>query len=47
MQATLRTPAAPVKAGPAPIAPELLKLIGGGAGTTTSTPTPQAPKNRW
>lgn len=47
MHATLRTPVASVKAGPAPIAPELLKLIGGGAGPAAPTPTPQAPKNRW
>jgi hypothetical protein len=33
--------------GPAPIAPELLKLIGGGTTTTTTAPTPQAPKNTW
>lgn len=32
---------------PRPLAPEELKLIGGGAATTTSTPTPQAPKNKW
>ena len=32
---------------PLPLAPELLKLIGGGGAVPTSTPTPQAPKNKW
>lgn len=47
MQATSRTLVASVKTSPAPLAPELLKLIGGGVSAPTSTPTPQAPKNRW
>lgn len=33
--------------GPLPLAPELLKLIGGGVAVPTSSPTPQAPKNKW
>lgn len=33
--------------GPAPLAPELLKLVGGGVAVPTNTPTPQAPKNTW
>jgi hypothetical protein len=38
---------APASSGPLPLAPELLKLIGGGGAVSTSTPTPQAPKNKW
>lgn len=48
MQTTPLTPRVAPAAGPAPIAPELLKFIGGGVGvTTTSSPTPQAPKSTW
>ena len=32
---------------PAPLAPELLRLVGGGVAVPTSTPTPQAPKATW
>ncbi|MBP6776662.1 MAG: hypothetical protein KA151_05320 [Piscinibacter sp.] len=32
---------------PLPLAPELLKFIGGGVAAPTSSPTPQAPKNKW
>lgn len=47
MQATSRTVEASIKTAPAPLAPALLKLIGGGVSAPTSPPTPQAPKNRW
>ena len=47
MQATPMTQSLTVAASPKPIAPELLKLIGGGASTATSSPTPQAPKSKW
>jgi hypothetical protein len=46
MQTTSRLPVASVKTAPAPLAPELLKLIGGGV-AKTSPPPPEAPKNRW
>lgn len=47
MQTTSRIVVVSVKTAPAPLAPELLKLIGGGVAAPTSNPTPQAPKNRW
>ncbi|MBK6864690.1 MAG: hypothetical protein IPG91_14690 [Ideonella sp.] len=47
MQVTVQTQAAFTKSGPASIAPELLKLIGGGVAQPTSSPTPLAPKSKW
>ena len=47
MQATFTALPVVVKSGPTPIAHELLKFIGGGVAQPTSTPTPQAPKNKW
>ncbi len=47
MQTTFKPQALVAKAGPAPIAAELLKLIGGGVAQPTSSPTPLAPKNKW
>jgi hypothetical protein len=46
MQST-RLNQALVASAPLPLAPELLKLIGGGVAAPTSSPTPQAPKNKW
>ncbi len=46
MQTTSRILVASVKTAPTPLAPELLKLIGGGV-AKTPPPTPDAPKNRW
>lgn len=47
MQPTPVTQGLVSTAGPAPIAPELLKYVGGGTSAPTSSPTPQAPKSRW
>jgi hypothetical protein len=47
MQATPVTQGLVSTFGPAPLAPELLKLVGGGVAVPTSTPTPQAPKATW
>lgn len=48
MQATVTFQAAADKTtGPTPIAHELLKFIGGGVAAPTTSPTPQAPKNKW
>lgn len=47
MQAALTTQTREVKNGPTPIASELLKFIGGGVAAPTTSPTPQAPKNKW
>lgn len=47
MQATPVIQSLVPTAGPAPIAPELLRFIGGGVAAPTSSPTPQAPKSKW
>ena len=47
MQSTSSNQSPLSKSVPAPIAPELLKFIGGGVKDTTSPPTPQAPKSTW
>lgn len=47
MQSTPLAQGLDSKSVPAPIAPELLKFIGGGVKDTTSAPTPQAPKSTW
>lgn len=47
MQVTAKPQIAALPSGPTPIAPELLKLIGGGAARPATTQTPQAPKNTW
>lgn len=47
MPFTAPTQARVSTSAPRPLAPEELKLIGGGTAAPTSAPTPQAPKNKW